>query len=148
MKAKDVKQAIVNSYKSGVVVVECPVPSREMSYSCGRMDALAIRTTTYHEALIGFEVKVSRADFVADKKWKRYLPYCDEFYFACPTGLIHPDEIPDYVGLAYATKSSKRGWRLNFVKKPTERQPRFAKTWLLRVIFTMAKGKAYWRNMK
>ena len=27
------------------------------------------------------EVKSSKADFESDKKWERYLPYCDEFYF-------------------------------------------------------------------
>ena len=27
------------------------------------------------------EVKSSKADFESDKKWERYLPFCDEFYF-------------------------------------------------------------------
>ena len=31
------------------------------------------------------EVKVSPEDFRRDTKWKEYLPYCDEYYFAVPT---------------------------------------------------------------
>ena len=42
------------------------------------------------------EVKASRADFVADRKWQNYLDYCDRFYFAVAAGfpleLLPPDE--------------------------------------------------------
>ncbi|MEM6487112.1 MAG: MmcB family DNA repair protein [Pseudomonadota bacterium] len=37
------------------------------------------------------EVKSSRADFMTDAKWERYLPYCDRFFFAVPDGF--PDEL-------------------------------------------------------
>jgi hypothetical protein len=33
------------------------------------------------------EVKSSREDFLADRKWARYRDYCDRFYFAAPTTL-------------------------------------------------------------
>jgi len=33
------------------------------------------------------EVKSSRADFRADRKWGDYLDYCDRFYFAAPVEL-------------------------------------------------------------
>jgi hypothetical protein len=32
------------------------------------------------------EIKSSRADFTADRKWQDYLEYCDLFYFAVPPG--------------------------------------------------------------
>ena len=42
------------------------------------------------------EVKASRADFVADRKWQDYLDYCDRFYFGVAAGfpleLLPPDE--------------------------------------------------------
>ena len=42
------------------------------------------------------EIKSSRADFVADRKWQEYLDYCDRFYFAVAAGfpveLLPPDE--------------------------------------------------------
>jgi hypothetical protein len=42
------------------------------------------------------EVKASRADFVADRKWQEYVDYCDRFYFTVAAGfpleLLPPDE--------------------------------------------------------
>jgi len=32
------------------------------------------------------EIKSCRADFVADRKWRAYLDYCDRFYFAVAAG--------------------------------------------------------------
>ena len=50
----------------------------------------------------GYEIKVSRSDFVNDTKWQDYLPYCHQFYFVCPPDLIQPDELPKEIGLMYA----------------------------------------------
>jgi hypothetical protein len=38
-------------------------------------------------ALRIIEVKSSRADFQADRKWTDYRDYCDRFYFAAPAEL-------------------------------------------------------------
>ena len=42
------------------------------------------------------EVKASRADFLADRKWRDYLEFCDRFYFAVAAGfpleLLPPGE--------------------------------------------------------
>jgi hypothetical protein len=42
------------------------------------------------------EVKASRADFLADRKWRDYLDFCDRFYFAVADGfpleLLPPEE--------------------------------------------------------
>jgi hypothetical protein len=42
------------------------------------------------------EIKASRADFLADRKWPEYRAYCDLFYFAVasdfPRGLLPPGE--------------------------------------------------------
>lgn len=65
------------------------------------MDALAIRRSWTRPCYIGYEVKISRSDFVRDEKWPGYLQYCHEFYFACPVGLILPEELPKQVGLIY-----------------------------------------------
>ena len=37
------------------------------------------------------EVKSSRADFLADRKWEGYLGWCDRFFFAVPESF--PDEL-------------------------------------------------------
>ncbi len=50
----------------------------------------------------GYEVKVFRSDFKKDTKWTDYLPYCNQFYFVCPTNLIAANELPPEIGLIYA----------------------------------------------
>ena len=46
-----------------------------------------------------YEVKSSRADFLADRKWERYLPYCTHFAFVAPAGAIFRWELPREIGL-------------------------------------------------
>ena len=48
---------------------------------------------------IGYEIKVSRADFLRDAKWKDYLPACNQFFFCAPKGIIRKDELPKEVGM-------------------------------------------------
>ncbi len=47
------------------------------------------------------EIKSSRADFAADRKWQEYLDYCDRFYFAVEPGFPR-DLLPPEVGLIIA----------------------------------------------
>lgn len=63
-----------------------------------RIDALIIdRERT------AVEIKVSRSDFKADTEEKRapWVHYTHKFVYAVPTGLVTPDEVPDYCGLWY-----------------------------------------------
>jgi hypothetical protein len=46
-----------------------------------------------------YEVKSSRADWLADKKWERYLPFCTHFAFVAPAGAIAPWELDRGIGL-------------------------------------------------
>lgn len=50
---------------------------------------------------ISYEIKVSRADFKKDSAMKQREArlYSDRFFYVAPTGLIKPDEIPDWAGL-------------------------------------------------
>ena len=47
----------------------------------------------------GYEIKISRADFLKDKKWEDYLKYCTCFYFVVPRGIIKSEELPSGIGL-------------------------------------------------
>lgn len=47
------------------------------------------------------EIKSSRADFTADRKWRDYLEYCDRFYFAVEP-VFPRDLLPEEVGLIVA----------------------------------------------
>ncbi len=73
-----------------------------------RLDGLAIKKSWAHPCLTGYEIKVSRSDFVSDNKWPAYLNLCHCFYFACPIGLIKPDELPNEVGLIYYNHEKDR----------------------------------------
>jgi len=53
----------------------------------------------WNREAIGYEVKISRQDFLHDKKWEGYLEYCTKFYFAAPKGVIKPEELPESIGL-------------------------------------------------
>jgi hypothetical protein len=90
-----------------VFVAECKDgPSQARSHR--RLDAWVLRRTWSPITMIGYEIKESRADFLRDEKWPDYLPLCHQFYFACPSGLIQPDELPKGVGLVWASKNGKR----------------------------------------
>ena len=65
------------------------------------LDAVAIKKSWSNPCIIGYEVKVSRGDFVRDEKWHGYLKYCHQFNFVCPVGLIKTEELPPEVGLIY-----------------------------------------------
>lgn len=67
-----------------------------------RFDAWALVSTWSPMTTIGYEVKVSRSDFVRDTKWPEYLPYCHLFYWVCPPKVIAVNEVPEGCGLIYA----------------------------------------------
>jgi predicted nucleic acid-binding Zn-ribbon protein len=48
------------------------------------------------------ECKADLHDFYRDQKWKRYLAYCDSFYFVMPKNLAYYDERMGDVGLLKA----------------------------------------------
>lgn len=79
-----------------------------------RFDAWAMEPTWTMNRCVGYEVKVQRSDFVGDKKWTGYLPFCTEFFFVCPAGLIQPSELPPEVGLLWGTANAGKVYQ----KKP------------------------------
>jgi hypothetical protein len=55
------------------------------------------------------EIKVSRADLLGDAKWNEYLPHCDRFFWAVPSGFdLRPFEqgafLPERAGLIVADR--------------------------------------------
>jgi len=53
----------------------------------------------WNRETMGYEIKMSRQDFLQDKKWKKYLQFCTRFYFVAPKGIIKPEELPENIGL-------------------------------------------------
>lgn len=79
-----------------------------------RIDALAIKLSWSNPCITGYEIKVDRGDFLADNKWMGYLPMCNQLYFACPSGIIQKEEVPEQCGLVYLSANGKQ---LRTVKK-------------------------------
>jgi len=73
-----------------------------------RLDYWAMPRSWSQMVIKGYEIKVSRSDFLNDKKWQNYLDYCHEFYFVCPNGLIDVNELPSEAGLYWVTSKGTR----------------------------------------
>lgn len=86
-----------------------------------RMDAWVMNKSWAHPCATGYEIKVSRADFIGDNKWPAYLPLCNQFYFVTPPGLIDLSELSPDAGLMVAAGEGT-GTRLVMKKKAPYRQ--------------------------
>jgi len=71
------------------------------------LDGMAIVKSWVHPCIKGFEVKVSRSDFLGDPKWYTYFPLVNEFYMVCPEKMIERSEIPTTCGLLWYRPKSK-----------------------------------------
>lgn len=67
----------------------------------GIIDAVAIKRSWSNPCITGYEVKVSRNDFMRDEKWPKYVAMCHRFYFVCPKGVVTPEDLPDGIGLLW-----------------------------------------------
>jgi hypothetical protein len=89
----------------------------------GIPDIIAIRKRQYlRKELRAYEIKASRADFLADvgrMKWKKYLSVCHRVYFAAPAGMLKRSEIPQGAGLIVFSENS--GWSV--VKTAKSHEP-------------------------
>jgi len=75
-------------------------------------DIIAVTKTGY---LVEYEVKISRADFLADRrktKWKEYAIFYDKapkhFYYIIPEGIAKIEELPSFAGLITFTENEGR----------------------------------------
>ncbi len=89
-------------------VDECKTGSTWFSPKCPRLDMWVMARSYANARFIGYEIKVNRQDFLRDFKWSDYLPYCTEFYFVAPAGIIDPTEVPEQAGLLVASKNIRR----------------------------------------
>lgn len=116
MNAKQISALLAERHRDDVFVPECNLGSAWER--CPRMDAWAMRKSWSKPNVWGYEIKVSRGDFLQDGKWHEYLPYCNQFAWVCPWGLIQPNEVGEGAGLIYVTKT---GTRLMTKVKPVRR---------------------------
>lgn len=91
--------AIMVRHRDDLVVPECKNGPTHTARHL-RLDYWVLRRSWTRPAMIGYECKASRADFLRDNKWAGYLPMCNELWFAvADASVIRVDELPESVGL-------------------------------------------------
>jgi len=118
--AKKLIALLAKKHSGDIFVAECKNGPTQ-SVGPGKMvklDAWAMSRSWSNPHTYGYEIKVTRSDFLGDEKWHRYLEYCSHFSFVAPPGIIEKDELPKEVGLILA---SKTGTKL-FTKKKAPRR--------------------------
>ena len=83
-----------------------------------RIDGLAMAKSWKKPMFTGYEIKISRSDFLRDAKWHLYAEYCHRLILACPKGMIKATEIPDIAGLVWYNHDTKT---LTTKKRPVTR---------------------------
>lgn len=101
VRADQVKHALANRHTDDLFLTEVKTGQTWNNKELLKFDALAMKRSWANPCITGYEVKVSRGDFLQDQKWPGYMAYCNKFSFVCPKGLITKDELPDNVGLIY-----------------------------------------------
>ena len=100
----------------------------EFTWGNLRIDSLIIETRK--RWIRGFEIKVSREDWVADHKWQLYSEFCSSLSIACPVGLIKPDEVSKPFGLLYVIENGEGYYGHKWAKRPKRFQNREALAWM------------------
>lgn len=96
--ARDLVSALERRHVNDIFVSECKNgPTHTASHR--RMDGWALLKTWSPVTSIGYEVKVSRGDWLRDEKVASYLPLCHLLYIVAPKGIVKLEELPPTVGL-------------------------------------------------
>tara|TARA_R110002167_G_scaffold42512_4_gene129109 strand:- start:389 stop:1165 length:777 start_codon:yes stop_codon:yes gene_type:complete len=102
--SKDILNGIMDRHSSEDWVCFSEVSQSTGAYSGRRADAVCMNLwPSKGLAIHGFEIKVSRADFMKEMmditKAEAVGQYCDFWWLAVPSGLVDVTEIPDAWGL-------------------------------------------------
>ncbi len=105
----------------------------EFTYGGLRVDAAVVDVRT--RWIRGFEIKMSRSDWVRDEKWMHYAEFLSSLSVVCPAGLIQPSELDGPFGLLWILDDSVTNERfqttsVKWVKKPKRFQRRDGLAWL------------------
>lgn len=135
IKSVDIKKALADKHVKDFFITECKsgstwlTPTGDMKI----LDGLAIRKSWSHPCFTGYEVKVSRGDFLRDAKFYTYEELVNCLYIVCPNGMIERTELPESVGLMYYNPETKA---LTTRKKAIWRKIEYSPDMLLYIIYS------------
>ena len=118
---KDITNMLIKQHgKKYLCVPQCKTEPTAWDVFPAIMDLWCMDNAAGSPTFIAYEIKTSRADFLSDirsKKWKRYLPYCNEFYFVLSNLSVgYIPDLPEGVGLKVVTRkgdSIRTIWQSN-----------------------------------
>lgn len=133
--AFDIKKALSEKHDKDFFLTEVKSGSTWMSQhgEMKRLDGLAIRKSWTRTCFTGYEIKVSRSDFLRDAKFYTYEELCNELYIVCPKGMIRREELSEAVGLMYYDPEKKT---IQTKKKAIFRKIDYSADMLLYIIFS------------
>ncbi len=111
MTANDITELLYKRHSEDIAIEQCQCSSTVYQHgqsNYGIMDFWAMTRSWANRMISGYEIKVSRQDFIHDNKWPQYLDACNCFYFVVPYGLIDIKEVPEQAGLIMASKTGSR----------------------------------------
>lgn len=117
--AATLERMVLKRHSDDVCVPQCktgPTQSAKRG-ELAILDVWTMSRSWAHLSFVGYEIKVSRSDFLRDDKWPRYLDVVNCFYFVTPPGLLKPEEVPGNCGLL-----EPRGGRLKTRKAATRHE--------------------------
>ncbi len=107
--SEDVSRLLADRHAGDVFVAQCKGgPTHGYGAKLRVLDAWAMRKSWSQWSTVGYEIKVSRSDFLRDTKWETYLDLCHEFYFVAPPRVIQLAELPPEIGLIETSASGTR----------------------------------------
>lgn len=129
--------ALLNAkHSKDVIIPECKNGETWGARDLLKIDAWVLKRSYSPLTTIGYEIKCSRQDFEQDQKWTSYLDLCHEFYFVCPAGLIRTTDLPNRVGIIWASKD-----KLHTKRKADRVEPDIEKLNRLLIYVVMARSK-------
>lgn len=152
MDARKIVDLLAARHSKDIFVPECKNgPSQNSTHL--RLDAWAMAKSWSKPFTWGYEIKVSRSDFLGDDKWHLYLPYCSHFYFVVPAGLVDPSEVPENAGLIYVSQTGtklftkrKAPWRQVTIPEDLYRYVLMCRTKITREYWDADRRLSKWRE--
>lgn len=133
--AFDIKKALAEKHRGDFFLTEVKNGSTYFPAADGLkiLDGLAIKKSWTNPCFTGYEVKISRGDFMRDAKFYTYEELVNCLYIVCPKGMIDRTELPDSIGLMYYDPEKKT---ITTRKKAIYRKIEYSPEMLLYIIYT------------
>jgi hypothetical protein len=96
---KAIVRLLNERHKMDIGYPEVPTRGSRRAAGSTSFDYYAVKPNFADFRCTGYEVKVSRKDFLVDAKVPKLLPYCHELYYVAPAKLLKPEELAQDVGL-------------------------------------------------